>query len=271
MEDVRVTRTTGAAALLCMLLTSAVCADAVSPTGTVKLKYLRVSPRKVVTIRYPGGQETGYAGRYNLQLDPTYDPDGGFPGTGEGEAVYAASESDDYKLETFCADLYDNPAASYQIYEVYLPEDLPVGPGQIPLGDKKAAELRKLFFNKEGLVGGSADLAAAFNACVWEIVYENSGPYDIEMGEGDLYVVYGGATPGWVNTANDWLSDLSGYKDPDIGVRVLVNAGLQDFAMSVSIVGASTDSIPEPLTMLGVFAGVAGVGTYIRRRRAGTR
>ena len=104
--------------------------------------------------------------------------------------------------------------------------------------------------------------AAAFQLAVWEIVLENdANPYNVDSDQGAFYATSG---PSAVEQANEWLAELASLEFVDIGLRVLTNPDKQDFV--VRIPGFGSPEIPEPLTMLAVGLGVAGIGRYVRRR-----
>jgi len=238
-----------------LVLAMTVSAQATS-LGTVRLKYAGVSPRRASNITIDGSTTSGIlTGKYNLQLDATYTP------TGEGVDVYAAANAAG-QIGTFCADVLQWAPTSYLVYDVYHPEEAPIGAGNSPIGIAKAWDLRRLFSQRTGDTG-THDGAAAFQAAVWEIVYEESGTYDVFSGDIALTYYWGS---GWLDTANDWL-DALGSDQPDVGLRVLANADKQDFAMWVP--GLPAAAIPEPLTALGLLLGGAALTAYSRRRRSG--
>jgi hypothetical protein len=242
------------------------------------MNFTGVSPGAGANYAIPGRSGGTTAGVYNHQvyldsskygnyvdqeatklIDSLGDPDGG--GTGAARWAYAM---------TFCADLkeyvYTNDWVERYIYK---PALAPIGNGNIAMGDIKAADLRRLWdqYSSYGL-GSSYTLgattydvnqtAAAFQAAVWEIIYQAGTTYDVTAG---TTTITGGA---WTTLANYWLTHLEA-NDPDIGLRVLVSDGRQDFAIIVP--GIGRDPIPEPVTMAGLLLGIGGLGGYIRRRR----
>ena len=233
--------------------------------GQVRLKFLNVWPRQAgstyLNDQYHG---TFYAGTYNLKLDPSVQ--GGL----EGPTLVASAAPFNYEIGSYCADLVQDAPGQYAYYDIYRPQDAPIGGSQGGMGPAKAADLRRLFDRHLFKVGpGDHADAAAFQASVWEIVYEDANnAYDVSYHNaatrGAFYIeeYWGGS--GWLDTANAWLADL-GTDDPDIGLRVLANVDKQDFAVTIPGLGAAP--IPEPLTMLGVFLGVGGLGAYVRRRQ----
>lgn len=68
--------------------------------------------------------------------------------------------------------------------------------------------------------------------------------------------VYNGATGTVLDATHNWWGDVDG---PGVGGATKVSG---DVAYDPWL----TEPIPEPLTMLGVFAGIAGIGAYLRRR-----
>jgi len=247
-----VTRIVLVSVVLCLLLTAA--ADATS-LGQVRLKYASVLPRQAAKVwcegSYVGAVLTG---QYNLQLDPN------FAYWGEGVNVMSAADSSN-RIGTFCADVLQWAPSDYDVYDVYHPELAPIGDGNTPIGIEKAWDLRRLFDQHLAAVCTN-DGAAAFQACVWEIVYEApANAYSVTTG--DLHMDYYWGS-GWLGTADTWLGNL-GTETPNIGLRVLANTDTQDFALYVP--GLPADPIPEPVTTLGLLLGGAALTAYSRRRR----
>lgn len=232
--------------------------------GQLELKYSSASPAQTGYI-YLDGVSHGnvYVGQYNLQISPTFTP------TGQGVIIKdsATKSGGNYYIGTFCTDILQYAPTSYRVYDVYHPEEAPIGGGNVAMGIEQAWELRRLFDQHLGHIGTAAG-AAAFEASVWEIVYETSGTYNVDFynsgARGDFYVKPTSGGTGWVDTANTWLANL-GTSHPDIGLRVLASEGYQDFSLTVAGLGA--DPIPEPVTMAGLMLGIGGLVTYIRKRR----
>ncbi len=244
---------TRVAAGACVALLAATPAGATS-LGQVRLKYASVSPRRAANLTVDGKTTNGLlTGKYNLRLD------GGFTPTGEGEAVYDAAVNG--LVGTFCADVRQWAPTSYKVYDVYAPEDAPIGGGNTAMQGEKAWDLRRLFDQHTGDLG-THDGAAAFQACVWEIVYEDvANAYDVHAGALSMTYYWGS---GWLDTANTWLAAL-GTDEPDVPLRVLANPDNQDFAMWVP--GLPADPIPEPVTVAGLVLGVGSLAGYVQRRK----
>ncbi len=252
-----------AAAGLIVALCLSVSAVRANSVGRVRLRFLNVWPRQTgATYLSDAYYGSFYTGTYNLELDPTVKE--GL----EGPDLVDSAAPFDYKIGSYCADLLQYAPGSYEYYDIYRPAEAPIGGGNTPMGDDKALDLRRLFDRHLHKVVDH-NTAAAFQACVWEIVYEDpSNSYDASYynagTRGEFYVQESWGGPSWTYTANSWLGDL-GEDDPDIGLRVLANTSLQDFA--VTIPGLGAEPIPEPLTVMGVFLGVAAGAGYVRRRR----
>jgi hypothetical protein len=242
-------------------------AQAVS-LGTVSLKEVSASPTQAAYIwgtATPLGQGPWLTGQYNLLLNPSYTP------TGEGVQVYA--EATNGIIGTFCADTRQLAPSGYQVYDVYMPEDSPIG---YAMGGTKADDLRKLF---TGYLGGlavgdattRANNAAAFQACVWEIINETTATYQVHKipgtTKGSFYMdEYWGS--GWLTTADTWLASLAARPVPtNSGLRVLVNPGYQDYALTI-VPQNPNPPVPEPVTMAGLLMGLGAAATYVRRRLA---
>jgi len=228
--------------------------------GQVSLKYVECDPKQAA-YTYVDGVKKGpfYTGTYKLELDPAVQ-------VGAEAVTLVESAAPSYVISSNCADLMEYAPGNFQLYDIYLPKDAPIGGGQGPMDPDRPADLRRLFDRHLGKVVDD-NTAAAFQACVWEIIYEGTGDYDVNYlsdDKGTFYVEeYSGSD--WRLTANGWLDDL-GTVDPDIGLRVLANMGAQDYAITIAGLG-SRPVIPEPLTMLGVFLGVSSLAGYVRRKR----
>jgi len=272
-----------AVAALCLLLAGNASATA---TGWVTMSFYNVSPGEGVSYSVdPAGPlplRTGSttAGVYNQKVYLTQgygnivdqeatklitslgSADGG---TGTGTWAYAS---------TFCSDILQSATGTWLRYDIYTPEAAPIGGSQNPMGPTKAADLRKLFklYGDYGVgnldwgdVGNTPTTAekneqsAAFQAAVWEIIYETAASYTVTA---DAFKITSGNAS--KTLADYWLTHL-GDVDPCIGLRVLVRENQQDF--SIVVPGVGRDPIPEPVTMAGLMLGIGGLSGYIRRRR----
>jgi hypothetical protein len=261
-------------AAACLLLAGSAYAN--TSTGTLDLRYVECKPAQWVGIHLDSViQATVGTGIYELELRPLYDPypvppGGKYEPTGEGWSFYepplVAGAS--AVLGTFCADVHQSvPSTSrWKTYEVRYPEDAPIGLSQPAMGTDKADDLSRLFANHDGILETTSSLyAAAFQLCVWEIIYETEqSTYSVAYRAGSFYATNSTDVR---NLANEWLAPINSATGPapDVGLRVLSNNCYQDYAITTEI--GETPYIPEPLTVLGVFLGVGGLAGYVRKRR----
>jgi hypothetical protein len=215
------------------------------------------------------GDSSVYVGEYNFAFDAA------------SSSTYAQGLLSD-PFYAYCIDLAQNTNGSYQTYELMDLEDAPVNGMVGPMSAAKANDLRELFgkvYWKDytdttggfrGFQGGGDKAKHAFAAAMWEIIYEKTTVgYDIDSGSLTMVGMdFGSQTPSATDLANSWLAQITGdtssYNDK---VVALVHNSYQDFALSIGVSEHEFDPIPEPMTMLAVLAGGAGLGGYLRRRR----
>jgi len=268
---------------VCLLLAGSASATA---TGWITMSFYNVSPGEGVNYVAPGKSGSTTAGVYNqkVYLHPdTWDdlldtngdsiPDqeasefidsiklGAGGGLGTTQWVY---------VQTFCADILQYASGAWLKYYIYEPEDAPIGGANTAMGDAKAADLRRLWYNYSayGLgtlpytYGGTTYVAnqtsAAFQAAVWNIIYDT----DLTVKTGTFKITSANASK---TLADNWLGSLAGTPDPCLGLRILVSENQQDFAITVP--GIGRDPIPEPVTMAGLMLGIGSIAGYVRRRR----
>jgi len=209
--------------------------------GQLDLKYHGSDAYRNGRVHLDGGSSVLVTGKYILEVDTD-------PATywGQGKDVVEQANTN-HMLDTFCADLEQWALSDFTTYDVYHPEHAPIGAGNSPMGIEKAWDLRRLFSQHWG-DAASDNGAAAFQAAVWEIVYEDTDTYDYDVTDGDL-----------------WIEKMLGTGQPDVGLRVLANENYQDYALVV--LGLPADPVPEPVTLAGLMLGVGSLVGYLRRRR----
>ena len=123
-----------------------------------------------------------------------------------------------------------------------------------PIGTTKANYIRELWgrdFNPAWTTGADRQMAEAFGAAIWEIIYETDPTWDVTSGTGFHATGIEQAA-----TANLWLSQLDG--DPAYFANNLVATSSpdgQDYVVQ----------IPEPMTVMYSRLGALSI---VRRRKA---
>ena len=223
-------------------------------TGTVDIVATGTGASDIITL-WGGGQDgvDMYAGVYMLEKTG---------GTGEGK-IWSNGP-----IGGICTDLSELAPETTLTYDVITLEDGPVPTSFLggPMGAVKADYIRELWgrFYDPSWVGSGTfssqqnELAGAFGAAVWEIVYEDlpACPHgwdvtvDGSVCERGFRSEYGDA-----DTANSWLHTLDGT-GPKADLRVFASNGGQDFIVQV----------PEPATV--ALLGLGGVLSLLRRKRS---
>ena len=234
------------ALVICMVAATA------AQASTLYVRYMNVSSGDYVTIQDTSpalGPKNTTAGIYNLEYRITPIPDPVPTGSGDTGTP----------LTSFCVDVIDGSTTDWNIYTELSPLSSVFSP-------TKAKDIGQLF-TLAGLSptgAWSSTFAGAIQACVWEIIREDSGTYNLSGGD---WTVTGLETfsPDNAGKASTWLTSLN-TDDSTVemaDLTVLSNGTYQDFAI-VKLPGV--DPVPEPLTMASAFLAIAGLGGYIRRR-----
>ena len=123
----------------------------------------------------------------------------------------------------------------------------------------RADDLKRLYTKTPSTL----DEKAAFAACVWEIVHEDSGSYNLNTGDFQMQT----ANPGngnpysWADEAAWYLSHLGSTRNND--VFAVMDPNNQDFA--IVIPGINATPVPEPFTMVTAFLAIGSFGMYMRK------
>jgi len=160
-------------------------------------------------------------------------------------------------IPIYCIDTYQWANTGTGTYTVADLADGPAGNGAPAMGATKAAYLKDLIYHHYSVNADDAN-KAAFAAAVWEIVYENVA---WNVADGNMTVAL---TPAETTTANAWLAALSTHDHGNTAFALISTGPYQDYAIAL---GGGGEPIPEPLTLLAIGSGVAGIGAYIRKRR----
>jgi hypothetical protein len=157
----------------------------------------------------------------------------------------------------FCIELTQGPYTGWQNVIPLNEAPLPAQFGT-PMQTTKANYIRELWgrnFNTLWLTGGTANkqMAEAFGAAVWEIIYETDSTWDVTSGTGFRATnIYQAAT------ANTWLHQLNGDTAYFANNLVATSAPTgQDY-----LVQLPAPSIPEPATIC-----LLGLGSLVLMKK----
>jgi hypothetical protein len=175
---------------------------------------------------------------------------------------YGISSVADIKTWGFCIEMQTD-IGQKQPYSIVDVQNAPVnngpdGPG-LGMGDFKANEIRELWTAHIGDVK-NATTAAAFQAAVWEIVYEDVLPKDVTTYD-HAWSDSTFGIPGWSRTsgpgqlANQWLADIANKTYAPANLVALSNAAYQDYIVQV----------PVPAAALLCVFGLSAAGLRLRR------
>jgi hypothetical protein len=192
---------------------------------------------------------------------PSYDGQAGaFGGTMTDSAPVqpghnSLAASSPTSFVAWCAELTQNFSFGVS-YEYTL-----VG-GTAHFGAQRASDLSRLFTEAaaNNFVFDSFG-SAAFQAGIWEIIYEQSGVYSFTGGTLTAAADGNPVDPAEVaafNTVNGFLGNLGQY-GANYQINVLENAAQQDFLVA---------TVPEPETWVLLAAGLGVIGLLRRRRKA---
>lgn len=173
-----------------------------------------------------------------------------------------------YYLDTvfsgYCIDLKEEISWDFEgTWQLAPLEEAPIGAGQPAMGTGRADLLRNLwgsYFNDPH--------NAEFQVAVWELLAETSGDYDVTNENGAFYVKTADDDEVDVSMINTWLDVVTdeNYSGQVASVVwAMVSDGTQDFAVLIET-GGAPPVIPEPVTMLGLLAGIGGLIHYARKR-----
>jgi hypothetical protein len=242
-----------------------------STYGTISAGLLSVSPNQTVTFHVfdpTAGHwdyESTLAGVFNLRREDT-------PGVNGANAFIPTDFS------THCIDLaqyiYWYPSVNTYTVKDITDAPNPTGLSGGSISAAKADLLQRLFMTNwsyQGQTGGAGQWAAARQLAVWEIVFEQGSTYDVKKGAtGTYYTFYAdGVSTNTLDAADQMLGTAVAYQWQPLDIKppvyALVSATYQDQLYAI-VGGTLLPPIPEPLTMLGMFLGLGGVGAYIKRR-----
>jgi hypothetical protein len=262
-----------AAAVIVSLAVAPAMATSYTSYGTVEAKLVGApcwgssTPGQVNGLNNGGVYEGGVCtGIYRLQVNM----DTRSYSTGDAGQKLVEYAGKTGLLDTFCCDVWENAPSDYVPYTIIDAADAPMG--EHAMGGTKAKDLARLMQKYyAGILPNPAwtnETAAAFQACVWEIVSETkTSTYGYDLSNGS-FTEDNALSAGWLTTAQGWLNNL-GNTEPDIKVYALGKEGAQDYAFFWAGGGyIPPHAVPEPLTILGLLGAVGSAVGYLRTRRA---
>ena len=199
-----------------------------------------------VYVSSPSFNSTTSAGRFNWTVVAVADNDNPW-------SFHAGD-----KIITFCCELQGMGSNPHDYEFAESPKDVPGSMGG--MGENKAKVLTSLFWNNYATAAtGTKQEAAAFQMCVWEIVYEtiadiNNPSASLDVGDGVITI---DAVDDETDAlANSWLENV--YLASQISDGLLGLANGQDQLYYVPV--------PAPVALAGV--GLLGVIAGRKRLRA---
>lgn len=233
--------------------------------GTVSLRYVQPGATGTARVTYDPSDgprmRTGdvRTGAYMFEIDPDVPRTGLGLGLPTGEMFGAV-----------CIDVTQRASTHYRDYSIVPLTDAPLTPytGVEPMSATRAALLENLWydhFDLDWIAPGPYSstekrMAEAFNAAVWELVFEEEGN-SLDILDGALKV----ANVNYASMANTWLANLDAGGDRTT-LYALSSSSYQDY---VVLIPTRDDDkvVPEPITMTGLLIGVGSLATYMRKRR----
>jgi len=260
-------------AVTAILLLVAASANAI----TVHANWYNVTPGAGVTVNYDGSPEGTVAGVYVFHNVWT-DPDQGW--LGEVNGIIPS-------MQLFCVDIKQNVySGTWTLANLASAPEDPAPKGV--MSANQVTEVKRLFDvcygpHNHGYqildTGSGASIqyanasdAAAFQAALWEIVWETDGN-TLDVSQGKLSV--SGAGWGLTDTnslgleANQMIAYMLADTRTDPNLPV-INAWVDTSNQDQILISPNGRDIPvpEPLTMAGLGMGICGLVTYIRKRRS---
>jgi hypothetical protein len=226
-------------------------AVSIAAADTVKLSYRHPGQGQIVQITVGGNTRNVFAGQLNHEFKD---------GTGAASGLAGP-------LVTFCVDAAESSTLKWATHTVTPMNQLPASLGYASMGAERSQEIYDLYSVAAGSqlgTGTSADLAAAFQVALWEIVYDFNaaeGRSSLDVSAGVMKV---GSTSGGVlgasmlSLVNSFFDSIVAFSGPQGGLMGLGANGSQDQVVMIPL---------PPGALLG-FAGLAGLAvvTVIRRR-----
>ena len=236
-----------AVTVVALLLVTASTADA----ATIKATFNGVEKSDGVSYKIGGGtSKNTTAGRFKWTRTG---------GSWTDDPIYY--DAPNKKFFAFCVDLADT-VKNGSNYTYNLAASATV------FGSAKATDLALLWENaySESLTWAAAD-AQAFQAVVWEIVYETASTYDLGSGNFELTGLdTTGGSSSAASKASEWIGKLNNDQWTDFATLVVMYGDAQDQIFEVE--GGGDNFVPLPSSALAgiAFLGLLGL-VRVRRKR----
>jgi len=129
------------------------------------------------------------------------------------------------------------------------------GNAQTVFGSKYNDILKLFSSGYNANTNGSAQKSAGFQIALWEVVYENTGSYNVT--DGGISFTNSAA----LDEAAGFLGGLASFNGPNLNLQVLTSGTKQDVAFATPV--------PEPSAYALMLVSLATVGVMTRRRTSG--
>jgi hypothetical protein len=228
--------------VVCAFVTGTAMAD----LGTITVKYNGMTYGEA-DYAYGGGLNNSYGYSGLLSFTP-------LSGTGMGNNWLSTNP-----LYAFCIELPQSISGggtyTYSVLDL-ADAPLPAVPASgVPMGSAKADYIRELWAEHYADVVNNVT-AAAFQLAIWEIVYENSGTWDVTAWDGtqDSFKVTGYLS-GVDTLANSWLAGVADVGGSMANLYALSSNSYQDIIVEV----------PVPAAFILGMLGLSAAGIKLRK------
>lgn len=222
---------------------AAAAAPALAHADTIDVRWTGTLAGQMVKVEFDGSPMEVFMGQLAHEFSN---------GTG------AAAAFDGSQI-TYCTDLSQLVTGDGATYDLLTVPQLPVSTGELPMGAARAQAIYDIYAVHGGSAAGLGALnakAAAFQAALWEIVYDydaGAGLSSIDLSAGRVRITNTDGSPLPVDLASDFASVIASIGSGGAPLLGVGHAGFQDQIFLPA---------PGPLALAGL-----GAGLLARRRR----